>query len=188
MGCSASKEYPPLVTVENCESNKLMGTWFVIGVKPTPFETTCSNAVETYTRKYDHGYDIDIDFKYNKNEPITSPLKSVPQRGWLQGPDKENTGNWKVSPFACIRMPYPIIEVDNVNYNWIVVGHEGRNYVWIMARTPSMDESLYESLKQRLVDKHGYDLEGLRKVPQKWTADERAKRNLQSVISAEFLV
>jgi hypothetical protein len=28
------------------------------------------------------------------------------------------------------------------------------------------------------VEKHQYNLDGLRKVPQVWTAEERAKRNL----------
>lgn len=100
---------------------------------------------------------------------------------------EENSANWKSSPFACIRMPYPAIEVDDQNYEWIVVGHEGKSYCWIMARKPVMDDSLYGSLTQRLVDKHGCDLEGTRKVPQKWTRDERAKHKLASVIADEFL-
>ena len=187
MGCITSKTYPPLTTVPRCETNKMMGTWFVIAVKPTPFETTCSNAVETYTRMTDSDFDIDIDFQYNQSEAITSSLKSIGQRGWVQGMDKDNSSNWKISPFACIRMPYPIIELDDSNYEWVVVGHESRNYAWIMARKPVIDDALITTLKQRLVEKHGYDLEGMRYVPQIWTKEERTKRMLDSVISDEYL-
>eukprot|EP01083_Nonionella_stella_P029142 80312_1 len=187
MGTSTSK-YAPLQTVPSCVTDRFMGTWFVIGVKPTMFETTCSNAVERYTRLTNKKHDIDIDFQFNKNEdPATSPLKSVPQRGWVQG-NKDDSGLWKVSPFGPIRMPYPIIELDANNYDWVVIGHEGRDYAWIMSRKPVMDDELYNSLKTKLAEKHGYDdLEGLRKVPQVWTREEREKRGLVNDIADEFL-
>ena len=92
MGIFGSK-FPPLQTVSTCQTERLMGPWFVIGVKPTIFEKTCSNAVETYTRQPSSAsFDIDIDFQYNQKDPITSPLKSLPQRGWIQGSDKEVSG------------------------------------------------------------------------------------------------
>lgn len=51
-----------------------------------------------------------------------------------------------------------------------------------------MEEATYNMLTQRLVDKHQYSLDGLRKVPQVWTKDERKKRGLEDVIADEFLV
>mmetsp|Transcript_9386 Transcript_9386/g.10925 ORF Transcript_9386/g.10925 Transcript_9386/m.10925 type:complete len:189 (-) Transcript_9386:170-736(-) len=186
MGMSSSK-LPPLQTVPNCETAKFMGPWFVIAVKPTVFETTCSNAVEIYSRSSNKNHDIDIDFQYNKVEAITSPLKVLAQRGWIQGNDKENSSDWKISPFGCIRLDYPIIELDEDNYDYCVIGYKSRNYVWIMSRKPTMDGSLYKMLKERLVEKHQYSLEGLREVPQKWTKDERKKRNLENLIPDKFL-
>ena len=188
MGGASSKAYPPLETVPKCETERFMGTWFVIGVKPTPFETTCSNAVETYTRLHDKKHDIDIDFQYNKSDPITSALKSMGQKGWICGDNKEDSANWKVSPLAPIKLAYPIIELDAENYEYTVIGNPQRNYVWIMARKPVMEDALYKSLTQKLVEKHQYDLTELRKVPQKWTREERAKRKLEDVIPDEFIV
>ena len=172
---------PPLQTVSHCETAKFMGTWFVIGVKPTYLETTCSNAVEKYTLlpnggKQDH--DVDIDFQYNKKEPRTSALKSLPQKGWIQGSNKADSGEWKVSPFWPIKMPYPIIEIDERDYQYVVVGYPSRQYCWIMSRRPAMEEATYKELTQRLVTKHQYDLEGLRRVPQVWTKEERERRGL----------
>ena len=160
----------------------------MIGVKPTILETTCSNAVEKYSRTTNgKDHDIDIDFQYNKSDPIKSKLKSLPQRGWILGNDKEKSGDWKVSPFGCIRMGYPIIEVDEVNYEYCVVGYKSRNYVWIMSRKPTMDDKTYNMLTERLVKKHQYSLDGLRKVPQVWTKEEREKRNLAAEIPDEYL-
>lgn len=178
MGNTGTK-LPPLKTVASCSTEKFMGTWFVIGVKPTVFETTCSNAVEKYTFVGDSkSYDIDIDFQYNNYDPITSPLKALPQKGWVQGNDKKNSSEWKVSPFGPIRMPYLIIELDDANYDYCVIGYPSRNYCWIMARTPVMSDDTYNMLTDRLVKDHQYDLKGLRKVPQKWTKEERSKRGL----------
>merc|ERR1712179_146052 len=109
---------------------------------------------------------------------ITSKLKSAPQKGWVQGADKSNSATWKVSPLWPLKLSYLILEVYTESYKWIVIGYPSRSYAWIMARTPQMDEGLYNDLKQRLVDKHQYSLEGLRKVPQHWTKAEREKRGL----------
>mmetsp|Transcript_12875 Transcript_12875/g.37385 ORF Transcript_12875/g.37385 Transcript_12875/m.37385 type:complete len:190 (+) Transcript_12875:203-772(+) len=178
MGNSASSSLPALQVVPNCETAKVMGHWFVIGVKPTMFEKTSSNAVERYTLMDESKpYDIKIDFDYNQDEPITSKIKSLPQKGWIQN-DRQNSGLWKVSPFWPVKMPYNIIEIDDKEYSYMVVGYPSRDYCWIMSRTPTMTDDLYGTLTQKLKDKHQYSLDGLRKVPQQWTAEEREKRGL----------
>ena len=178
MGNSASSTLPALQNVPSCDTARFMGTWFVIGVKPTMFETTCSNAVEKYSlMDSKKKFDVGIDFQYNKDDPITSPLKSLPQKGWVQG-ERSNSGFWKVSPVWPVKMPYHIIELDAKDYSYCIIGYPSRDYCWIMARKPQMAEDLYTSLTEKLVKKHQYSLEGLRKVPQKWTKAEREKRGL----------
>ena len=178
MGNSASSSLPALQNVASCDTARFMGTWFVVGVKPTMFETTCSNAVERYSLM-DEGknFDVDIDFQYNQDDTITSKLKSLPQKGWVQG-DRSNSGLWKVSPFWPVKMPYQIIELDEKDYSYCVIGYPSRDYCWILARHPQISDDLYQSLTDKLVTKHQYSLEGLRKVPQKWTREEREKRGL----------
>merc|ERR1712232_493346 len=156
-----------------------MGTWFVIGVKPTIFERTCSNAVEKYSL-VDKSYDINIDFQYNQNDPISSKLKSLPQKGWVLGKDKTNSPNWKVSPAWPVKLPYIILEVDEDDH--CVIGYPSRDYCWIMSRKPQMDEKKYNGILKTLETKHKYDLKGLRKVPQVWTKEERSKRGLDNEI------
>ncbi|MGK3734600.1 MAG: apolipoprotein D and lipocalin family protein [Bacillariaceae sp.] len=161
-----------------------MGTWFVIAVKPTFAETTCSNAVEKYTlldEKENNSHDIDIDFTYNpKEDPYDSKnkVKSLPQKGWIQGNDRTTSGEWKVSPLWPIKMTYPIIELDEKEYSYAVIGFPSRAYCWILSRQPVMDDKVYTDITTRLVENHQYDLNGLRMVPQQWTEDERTKRGL----------
>ena len=155
-------------------------------MKPAPLETTCSNAVEKYSLIEDDdgkGHDIDIDFKYSPDEdPLGEhgKVRSLPQKGWVQGDDRLRSGDWKVSPLWPIKMGYPIIELDEKQYSYAVVGYHNRKYCWIMSRTPVMGESLYTDIKKRLVEKHQYDLAGLRKVPQIWSEQLRSERGLTS--------
>jgi len=187
MGIFASKgpKLPPLQVAASCDTAKFMGTWFVIGVKPTYFEKTCSNAVEKYTwitqnaEAKTSGHDINIDFQYNaKENGPDSPLKSLPQKGWIQGDDKKNSATWKVSPFWPIKMPYLILETDTECQEYCVIGYPNRDYCWIMGRQPQMADATYNKLTTLLQEKHQYDLAGLRKVPQIWTKEEREKRGL----------
>ena len=89
--------------------------------------------------------------------------------------------------FGKIRLGYPI-ELDNNNDEYYVIGYESRSYVWIMSRKPVVEKETYKMLKERLVEKHQYSLDGLRKVPQLWTREERKKQNLEKEIGNEFLV
>lgn len=199
MGAAGSKSpsLPPLVPVASCDTAKFMGHWFVHGVKPTYLETTSSNAVERYSllsasedsSKKPPPYDIQVDFTYNsKEDPFSSPVKALPQKAWVQGDDKAKSGLWKISPFPFVKMPYMIIEVDDECQEYAVIGFPSRAYCWIMGRKPVMSDETWTMLTQRLVDRHQYDLAGLRKVPQLWTAEERKKRGLEGVIADEYLI
>lgn len=167
-----------------------MGSWFVIAVKPTIFEKHNSNAVETYTwvSKDDPKakFDIDIDFQFNKqpNGP-KSPLSSMGQKGYIQGKDKSDSSLWKISPFWPLKVDYLLLEVEYDDY--CIVGYPNRQYAWIMSRTPQMEDRTYEKCVKLLKEKHQYDLEGLRKVPQIWTKEERSKRGLDKAIPDSML-
>jgi apolipoprotein D and lipocalin family protein len=178
MGQSTSS-FAPMQCVPKCDTARFMGSWFVIAVKPTLLETTNSNAVERYTWLDNSNHDIDIDFHFNTKEPLTSKMGSLPQKGWVLG-DKKNSGDWKVSPFWPVKMPYKIIELDDQDYMYTVVGFPNRKYCWIMYRHPQMPSELYDMLTKRLVEKHQYSLDGLRQVPQVWTREEREKRGFTS--------
>lgn len=174
MGNTITTKLPPLELVPKCETAKFMGVWFVVGNIPTYFEKNASNAVERYTFLGDErelNYDVNIDFKYNDGNPITSKLKSLPQKGWIEGQDKSVSSKWKVSPFWPVKLDYPIIELDDVDYSYCVIGYHSRQYLWIMSRLPVMKEETYDMLVKRCVEKHGYDVAHLRKVPQKWTQE-----------------
>jgi apolipoprotein D and lipocalin family protein len=52
------------------------------------------------------------------------------------------------------------------DYRWAVVGHPAREYLWILSRTPTLDEALYQEILSRIQAK-GYDLAPLERTLQK---------------------
>ena len=50
---------------------------------------------------------------------------------------------------------YWIIQLGE-QYEYAVVGHPGRKYLWILSRTPKMEPAMYEQICDRLIEQ-GYD-------------------------------
>ena len=46
------------------------------------------------------------------------------------------------------------------DYSYVAVGGPDRNYMWILSRTPSMDEAVLQQILEQ-VKQNGYDLTGL---------------------------
>lgn len=65
-----------------------------------------------------------------------------------------------------IRAEYRIVYLAP-DYSETIVGRSKRDYVWIMARTPTSSEADYARLAAR-VGELGYDVAKLERVPQRW--------------------
>jgi len=64
-------------------TSKFLGTWFVIGVLPTPFETECCNAVEKYSFLNDNDETrINIDFTYTNESDKKRKVSAVDRKRW----------------------------------------------------------------------------------------------------------
>ena len=59
---------------------------------------------------------------------------------------------------------YWIIDL-GANYEYAVVGHPSRDYLWILSRTPTMDSTVYEAILARLREQ-GYEVARLNCTPQ----------------------
>ena len=97
------------------------------------------------------------------------------RKGNLDGPLKESRGKAEVADtttnaklrvwfFWPFKGNYWIIDL-NPDYQWAVVGEPSRKYLWILSRTPTMDEAVYQGIIERLSQK-GYDPAKLRRTAQ----------------------
>ena len=141
MGATPS-HLPPLKPVSTVvDLPRFMGTWYVVGVKPTFLEVGAVNPVEVYSWN-EAERRVDIDFSFNPHSR-DNPKRSVPQKGFIH--DTKTNAEWRVSPFWPLKLPYLIIELDQSEgshpYKYTVIGYPSRAYVWIMARLGSSDRT-----------------------------------------------
>ena len=58
-----------------------------------------------------------------------------------------------------------MLELDE-NYQWAIIGSSSDKYLWILSRTPQIEDALYNELLNKLTDR-GYDVTKLIMVEQK---------------------
>ena len=85
-------------------------------------------------------------------------------RGRARVAEGSTNAKLEVSFFRPFWGDYWIIDLGD-NYEYAVVGHPGRDYLWILSRTPTMDDEVYAGILQRLRDS-GYQLDQLQRTLQ----------------------
>jgi apolipoprotein D and lipocalin family protein len=148
-------------TVEYVDIKKFMGDWYVIANIPTFIEKEASNAIESY--RLDEDGNIATTFTFFKKSSPKKMVKYTP-KGFIV--NKKTNAEWRMQFLWPFKSKFLIIELYK-NYDTTVIGHPSRNYVWIMARTPVIEESIYNSIIENL-SLVGYDIKKIKKVPQKW--------------------
>ncbi|EYC50938.1 membrane protein [Hylemonella gracilis str. Niagara R] len=160
-GCQSSP-VAPMPTVPQVDLPRFMGDWYVIANIPTFIERGAHNAVESY--RLDTDGTIATTFRF-RADAFDGPEKVYNPRGFVLDASNALWGMRFVWP---IKADYRITYLD-ANYSQTVIARQARDYVWIMARTPSISEADYATLV-RHVTELGYDVNRLQKVPQRWPA------------------
>lgn len=155
-GCAAPS---PIAPVSHVDVARFMGDWYVIAAIPTRFERNAYRAVESYALRPDGR--VQTTFRYRAGS-IGGELKTMHATGFV----RDNTGNavWGMQFIWPIKAEYIIAWLDP-DYRAVIVARNKRDYVWIMARTPTIPRPQYELLVER-VSAMGYDTRKLREIPQ----------------------
>jgi apolipoprotein D and lipocalin family protein len=137
---------PEMKTVDYVDIDRFMGPWYVIANIPTFLEKGAHNAVETYSLNDDGT--IGTTFTFRKNS--------------FDGKPKE----YNPKAFILDTDTYRIVYLDD-DYTKTIIARQKRDFVWIMARTPTIDDAEYDDLV-KFVEAIGYDTSLLQRVPQSW--------------------
>lgn len=158
---------PPVAQVD---LPRFMGDWYVIAHIPTFIEKDAYDALESYSIRDDGK--IQTIYTQRKGG-FDAPLKTMRPVGTV----RENTGNavWGMQFIWPIKAEYVIVHLDE-DYTQTIIGRSQRDYVWVMARTPSISDAHYAALVER-VRGLGYDVKELRKVPQRPLEERDDSRN-----------
>ncbi len=158
-GCAGKG--PEMRTVDHVDIDRFMGPWYVIANIPTFLEKGAHNAVETYGLNDDGT--IATNFTFRKGS-FDGKLKEYNPKAFIL--DEESNARWGMRFIWPIKADYRIVYLDE-DYTKTIIGRQNRDFVWIMARTPTLSELEYDQLVS-LVDSLGYDTSKLRRVPQQW--------------------
>ena len=143
-----------LETVQYVDLNRYAGKWYEIASYPKRFERKriCTSSLYTTTEK---GYLV------VENRCIIESSKV--KKSYLKGKVfvEENSGNSKLNVqfFWPFKAKYWIIELAN-DYSYSVVSHPHKKYLWILCRTPQMEDVRFCEILNRIRDK-GFDINKL---------------------------
>ncbi|HET6554308.1 MAG TPA: lipocalin family protein [Dyella sp.] len=152
-------EQTPITPVRHVDVGRYMGDWYVIAAIPTYFERHAYGAVESYALRPDGR--VQTTFRYRAGA-ANGELKTMHATGLVHA----DSGNavWGMQFVWPVKAEYIIAWLDP-DYRAVIIARNKRDYVWIMARTPTIPQEQYDLLVAR-VSAMGYDLAKLRKVPQ----------------------
>ena len=151
--------------VKNVDITRYAGKWYEISRFPHSFEKDLVVVTATYTLREDgritvlnQGYENSLDGKLKQTT------------GVARVPDKNQPGRLKVKFFLFFGAAYNILELDQEDYRYAMVGSSSPNYLWILCREPVMNEETYQMLVAKAVNR-GYDIDRLIRVPQQAPSD-----------------
>lgn len=149
----------PPATVDHVDLASYMGTWYEIASLPGPFQEDCFCTKAQYTL-LEEG-EVEVVNSCRKGSP-SGPHEVAKARASVV-PYSRNA-KLEVEFFWPLKGNYWIIGLDP-QYQWAVVGVPSRRYLWILSRTPQLQE---EALREAILvaRSKGYDLTGLRMTDQ----------------------
>lgn len=167
---SRAAEPTPLATIPSLDATRYMGTWYEIAKYPNRFQRKCASDTTATYRLRDDGMVQVINRCLTKDGKQEVADGIAHQIGGSHSPKLEV----RFAPAFLSFIPlvwgdYWVIDLDE-GYQLSAVSEPGRQYLWILARTPRVDPQAYQALLERLAAK-GFDLSKLEKTVHTGHAD-----------------
>ena len=163
-GCATSTtvrlHLPELQTVPYVDLRRYLGLWYEIASFPQSFQRGCTGSTATYSLRSNG--DIDV---VNRCRIGSLDGKEKMAKGLAQVVDRTTNAKLRVSFFRPFWGDYWIIDL-GADYEFAVVGHPSRDYLWILSRTPTMDPTVYDGIVGRLREQ-GYEVDRLNRTLQR---------------------
>jgi len=150
------RQSPPLEVVPSVDLARYVGRWYEIASFPQTFQKGCTDSRAEY-RIRPNG-DVDVLNSCLRNGRVDT----AKGRAWVV--DKATNAKLKVSFFWPFRGDYWIIDLGK-DYEYAVVSAPSMKYLWILSRTPQMEEHRYQEIVARLEDR-GFDVAMLNRTSQ----------------------
>ena len=126
--------------VRGVEIDRYLGTWYEIARLDHRFERGLTNVTANYARRDDGGIAVtNRGYRVDDGEWDEAVGKAYP----IEDP---TTGRLKVSFFGPFYGGYNIIALDKDSYQYAMVAGPNRSYLWLLARSPALDQAIVDQL------------------------------------------
>lgn len=162
IACKQTAMTQPDQTISNefsFQLEKYLGTWYEIARFDHSFERGLQGVTATYSLKPDGKIQV---LNQGYKNSLNGKFKKAVGKAKLASP--ETPRNLRVSFFWNFYAPYNILELDP-DYRYALIGSNSSDYLWILSRTPQMDDKTYQQLLEK-AKLRGYDTSKLIKVLQ----------------------
>ena len=127
-------------TVSGFELDRYLGTWYEIARLDHRFERGLSNVTATYSMRDDGGVQV-VNRGFNAAD---AEWQEAEGKAYFVGAEDE--GRLKVSFFGPFYGGYNIVKLDMDDYQYALVVGPDRGYLWILARSPAIEQSIIDRL------------------------------------------
>jgi len=134
--------------------NRYMGKWYEIARLDHRFERGLSHVSADYALRDDGSVDV-VNKGYDRQ---TGKWKEARGRAFFV--ESDTVGRLKVSFFGPFYGGYNVIALDKKHYQYALVCGPDRSYLWILARTTALPESVLKNLLTSAKDM-GFDTDRL---------------------------
>jgi lipocalin len=160
-GCSPSKELSTesIPAIKNFDLKRYLGVWYEVARLPHSFENGLDKVTATYTLQ-DDGTIAVLNKGFN-----TSKREWKEANGKAGIPDTSAGALLQVSFFWIFSAEYKVIVLDSVNYSYAMVTSSSKKYLWILSRSPQLEQTVYNDLMSKAKD-WGFNVSEVYKVNQ----------------------
>lgn len=155
LSCGAD---PPLDVAQNVDLSRFQGKWYEIARLPRTTQTDCHGTTAFYTQNPDGT--LSLVNQCNVGGP-SGPLNTVSMTASVTDAAQPAKLALTVGGFSG---DYWILEL-GPSYEYAVVGHPSREYLWILSRTPTLDASTMAGVVSRAQGQQ-FDTSRLEYTPQ----------------------
>lgn len=143
-GCASSSAEAPPASAGQVDLQRYQGTWYELARLPMFFQRNCVQSEAHYALRDDGRIDVtnrcrDKDGEWIEAKGVAEPqVEGKTDKLWVR------FDNW-ASKILPIRGDYWVIYRDE-DYRVALVGHPEHKYLWLLSRTPEVDQQTRDKL------------------------------------------
>ena len=132
-----------IVAVQGFEADRYLGRWYEIARLDHSFERGLRNVTAEYAWREDGSVQV-----FNRGYD-TEDLEWSDIEGKAKFVGDESEAHLKVSFFGPFYASYVVFELEQDNYEYAFVSGFNRDYLWLLARTPTVSDALRAEFIER---------------------------------------